>query len=163
MPLPDRRLPLRRSLSCRLRRHRKAREVRVAAESLVDGVLNRLSRVRDLRVIPRASSGRYSVSKDRPEAFARTVHTRFLLMGTVRASPPGFRVTVRLVDTSDARTLWEQTYDRPPAELPEIERTLTSAALAQMGVSVPRAESAGAEAECGGRSHVPPWPLSLEP
>ena len=52
----------------------------------------------------------------------------YLIEGSIRHSPDGLRVTVRLTDAEDLSQLWSTTYRRSgPADLPELGRTVAEA------------------------------------
>ena len=109
-------------------------ETHALAESVADALQARLARVKKLRVVPRSSSSQYLAAKEGPGDFASRIHARFLLTGTLRASDGRVVLSAQLADASADRVLWAQTYDRPEADLPEIERSVADAALAQIGL-----------------------------
>jgi serine/threonine protein kinase/tetratricopeptide (TPR) repeat protein len=76
------------------------------ADGLTDEVITDLLPMRSLRVIARASMMRYKGTDKEPAAVARELGVRYALDGSVRRSGTSLRLTARLTDATDGRTIW---------------------------------------------------------
>ncbi|MBX3702311.1 MAG: winged helix-turn-helix domain-containing protein [Steroidobacteraceae bacterium] len=105
-----------------------AQDQQYFAEGLSEEILNLLAQIPDLRVIARTSSFAF---RDQPElgvaAIARQLDVSHVLEGSVRKSGDRVRITAQLVDASDSRHLWSETYDREPRDLLAVQEDIASA------------------------------------
>ena len=74
-------------------------ELRYLAESFTEDLIDALSRVPVLKVIPRTGVARYRSSDAAPAEIAQTLAAGTLVDGTVETFADRIRVTVRLIDT----------------------------------------------------------------
>jgi len=97
------------------------------AEGVQDDILSRLGKIRDLKVISRLGTSRYTADKPRDfRAIARTLGVRHLLEGSLRRENNRVRLDVSLVDAKDGREVWSETYDRKLAEAINLQGELAS-------------------------------------
>ncbi|HEX8028174.1 MAG TPA: hypothetical protein VF491_06930, partial [Vicinamibacterales bacterium] len=82
-------------------------ESRMLADGLTDAITSGLSRFSYIRVLPRAVVER----QPRERAF-KPAGARYAVEGQVRKAGQAIRVTVAVVDTETATTLWTSSYDR---------------------------------------------------
>jgi serine/threonine protein kinase/tetratricopeptide (TPR) repeat protein len=76
------------------------------ADGLTDEVITDLLPMRALRVIARSSMMRFKGTDKEPVAVARELGVRYVLDGSVRRAGTSLRLTARLTDASDGRTIW---------------------------------------------------------
>jgi adenylate cyclase len=108
------------------------------AEGLATEVVGMLSRVPDLRVVPRAASvGRH---QDDPWRAVNDLGVRYVLTGNVRRAGERVRVFVELSDAADRSQLWSATYDRRLADLFELQDEIAEAIVVAFGGELLRAE-----------------------
>ena len=107
---------------------------RFVSQSFADGVSARLASQPGLRLVPAASASQFLTYRGRIAEFAKRVDALYLLTGSVRTEGQRVLVRVQLVDPGTNRAFWAQNFDRPATELPQIESSVASAALAQMGI-----------------------------
>ncbi len=115
----------------------EAGESGFVSQSFADGVSARLANQPGLRLVPAASASQFLKYGGRIGEFAKTVDASYLLTGRVRTAGNRVLVNVQLVEPLKNRTVWAQNFDRPAADLPQIESLVASAALAQMGTGGP--------------------------
>jgi TolB-like protein/DNA-binding winged helix-turn-helix (wHTH) protein/Flp pilus assembly protein TadD len=91
------------------------------AEYLSDGIteslINRLSRLPDLKVIATASVFRYKGKHPDLASVARELGVRAVVSGRISQRSGAFSVAVELVDARENKQLWGATYDRRSSEL----------------------------------------------
>jgi len=91
------------------------------ALGIQDEILTLLTRVGDLRVIPRNSTQRYAGSKATARQIGGELGVAYLLSGTVQRAGDRVRVNVSLLDAAGDRHLWASTYERSALEVFAIE------------------------------------------
>lgn len=87
------------------------------SDGLTEDLINRLSRLRHLKVIARASVFRYKGKRADLETVARELGVQAVVSGRVTPRPDGFSVSVALVDVRDQRQIWGTTYNRRASEI----------------------------------------------
>jgi serine/threonine protein kinase/tetratricopeptide (TPR) repeat protein len=96
------------------------------ADGITEDVIARLSKIRTLRVISRASVMPFKKREHSLKAIAAQLDTTTLLDGSVRRVGDRVRVVAQLIDADTDRYLWSETYDR---ELTDIFGIQTDVAL----------------------------------
>jgi TolB-like protein/DNA-binding winged helix-turn-helix (wHTH) protein len=92
-------------------------ETEYLSEGLTNHLINRLSRLPDLKVIGRASVSRYKGKNPDVRDVGRDLGVRAVVTGRVTQHPEGFSVAVELTDTRDRSQIWGAAYDRRSSEL----------------------------------------------
>jgi TolB-like protein/Flp pilus assembly protein TadD len=112
------------------------------SDGVTDAVIASLSRLNSprLNVIARTSSIRYKQSAAPLEQIGRELDANTVLKGSVARSGNGLRIDAELIRTSDARSLWRETYERSATELAGLENDLTEAVSTAIGLE--RADTA---------------------
>jgi transcriptional activator of cad operon len=83
------------------------------ADGMTEELIDRLSKVRGLRV-PAPTSSFYFKGKQKTVAeIAKSLGVAYVLDGSVRKSGATLRVAARLVRADDGYVVWSETYDRP--------------------------------------------------
>jgi eukaryotic-like serine/threonine-protein kinase len=105
-------------------------------DGVSDAVIDALSRLRSrrLNVIARTSSIRYKQSTAPLEQIGRELDANTVLKGSVSRSGGRVRIEAELIRTSDARSLWRETYQRSVNELAGVESDLTDAVSTAIGL-----------------------------
>jgi TolB-like protein/Flp pilus assembly protein TadD len=98
------------------------------AEGIEDEILDRLVKVRDLKVISHLSSSGFpaDVPRDLP-AISRALGVRHILEGSFNRTGDRVVLHAALVDTADGHQLWAQTYDRTLADVITLQGELATA------------------------------------
>ena len=115
------------------------------SDGLTEDIITALSRISGLLVIARASTFTY---KDRPtdvKRIARELGVRYVMEGSVRRAGARLRVTAQLIDAMTGHHVWAERYDRPLADLFDIQDEITRsvAASTQTQVQFAEAQAAG--------------------
>ena len=111
----------------------------------VDGVTESLttdlSRVRGSFVIARNTAFAY---KSRPmdvRAIGRELNVRYALEGSVQRSAARMRVTVQLIDTESGAHLWAERFDKPIADLFDMQDEIVAHLARQLDAALIAAEA----------------------
>ena len=80
------------------------------SDGLTEELIINLSRLKDIRVVPRTTSMQYKVTTKDVKAIGRELGTRYILAGSVRKFQDNLRIAVELVDVEADAQLWAETY-----------------------------------------------------
>ncbi len=80
------------------------------SDGLTEELIINLSRLKDIRVVPRTTSMQYKGTTKEVKAIGRELGTRYILAGSVRKFQENLRIAVELVDVEADAQLWAETY-----------------------------------------------------
>ncbi len=80
------------------------------SDGLTEELIANLAKLKDIRVVPRATSMHYKGSGKDVKTIARDLGTRYILSGSVRKFQENLRITVELIDVELDTQLWAETY-----------------------------------------------------
>jgi serine/threonine protein kinase/Tfp pilus assembly protein PilF len=80
------------------------------SDGLTEELIANLAKLKDIRVVPRATSMHYKGSTKDVKTIARELGTRYILSGSVRKFQENLRITVELIDVEMDTQLWAETY-----------------------------------------------------
>lgn len=86
------------------------RESDYFSDGLTEELIANLAKLKDIRVVPRATSMHYKGSSKDVKTIARELGTRYILSGSVRKFQENLRITVELIDVELDTQLWAETY-----------------------------------------------------
>jgi TolB-like protein/class 3 adenylate cyclase/Tfp pilus assembly protein PilF len=82
------------------------------SEGLVEDILIRLSKIKELKVISNKSSARYADSKKSLKEIGEELGVNSLVMGSIQQVENTIRVTAQLIDCKTENTIWADNYNR---------------------------------------------------
>ena len=91
------------------------------SEGLAEEIIDRLARLRGLRVVARSSSSRFRGSAQDLREVGRQLRATAIVEGSVRRAGDRLRITAQLVNVADGFQLWSQTYERQTKDVFEIQ------------------------------------------
>lgn len=96
------------------------------ADGLTEEMIAQLGQLQPTRlgVIARTSTVRYKDTKETAAQIGRELGVGYLLEGSVRRGGERVRVTAQLIQTSEQSHLWAETYERPLADVLEIQKEI---------------------------------------
>jgi TolB-like protein/class 3 adenylate cyclase/tetratricopeptide (TPR) repeat protein len=97
----------------------------IFADGLVEDIIARLSRFRELVVIARSSSFAYRGRTITPEQAGQELGVRYVLDGSVRSAGSLVRITAQLIEVATGRRVWAERYDRDVADLFAVQDEVT--------------------------------------
>src|SRR5208283_1707468 len=80
------------------------------SDGLTEELIANLARLKDIRVVPRATSMHYKGSSKDVKTIGKELGTRYILSGSVRKFQADLRITVELIDVELDTQLWAETY-----------------------------------------------------
>ncbi|HYN05945.1 MAG TPA: protein kinase [Vicinamibacterales bacterium] len=112
------------------------------SDGISEGIMNALSQLPSLRVVPRATAFRYrSASLDLKQVGA-DLGVRTLLTGRVIQDSNGLSIRVELIDAASQALLWGDQFNRAPHDLVEVQGQIAQAVADHLGVDVSEPERA---------------------
>jgi len=97
------------------------------ADGMTEALITELARLEALRVISRTSSMAWKASRRPLPEIARALRVDAVLEGSVATEGQRVVVTLRLVDAASERTLWSERFERPLADVLDLQREIASA------------------------------------
>jgi TolB-like protein/DNA-binding winged helix-turn-helix (wHTH) protein/Flp pilus assembly protein TadD len=94
------------------------------ADGMTDDLITELSKISALRVISRMSVMSFKQTHQKPAEIARQLGVDALVTGTVMRSPDRVRVSAQVIQISPDKTLWADRYERPHADIVNLEGML---------------------------------------
>lgn len=112
------------------------------AEGLTEEMIDRLSRLKGLRVVARGvSASLKGKGLDLREAASR-VNANLAVEGSIRRQGDRLRVAARLVDAAGGSTLWSQTYERELKDVFAIQDEIAQSVASALRLRVPQGNAA---------------------
>jgi adenylate cyclase len=102
------------------------------AAGLASEVIRALTGVPGLRVAPQLASFRLEQASD-PVEVAKTLNTRYVVVGNLRRAGGRLRVTVELLDAIEERVAWAQSYDRLMTDIFALQEDISKAIVSSLG------------------------------
>jgi len=95
------------------------------SDGLTEELIINLSRLKDIRVVPRTTSMAYKGSTKDARAIGKELATRYILAGSVRKFQENLRIAVELVDVDADAQLWAETYKGKLADVFDIQEQVS--------------------------------------
>jgi serine/threonine protein kinase/Tfp pilus assembly protein PilF len=95
------------------------------SDGLTEELIINLSRLKDIRVVPRTTSMQYKGTTKEVKAIGRELGTRYILAGSVRKFQDNLRIAVELVDIEADAQLWAETYKGKLADVFDIQEQVS--------------------------------------
>jgi serine/threonine-protein kinase len=117
-------------------------EIEYLSDGLTEDIINRLSRVPNLKVIARDSAYRYKGKPIDPQQVGRELEVQSILTGRVVQRGSGLSVSAELVDTRSRRQIWGERYDRAARDVQALQGELAQQIAASLRLRFPDGERA---------------------
>jgi adenylate cyclase len=104
------------------------------SDGVADQLIGDLSRLPGLFVIARNSSFAYKGKPVKEHEIGRALGVRYVLEGSVRKAADQVRIGVELVDASTGTEMWTQRYDRPFADIFEMQDEIVGKVVTTLGL-----------------------------
>ena len=93
-------------------------------QGIAETIINTLSQIRKLRVVPRATAFYFKGPKANPQAVASALHVRAVLTGRVLQRGESLIVSAELIDTATDTQLWGARYGRKLADIFDVQEEI---------------------------------------
>jgi hypothetical protein len=112
---------------------------------VTDSLTTDLSRIRGAFVIGRSTAFTYKGKAADLRQIGRELNVRYVLEGSVQRSANCVRVNVQLIETETAAHLWAERFDKPVADLFDMQDEIVSHLANRLGPELDSAEASRAE------------------
>lgn len=101
-------------------------DVEYLSDGIAETIINYLSRLQNLRVVPRSTTFQYKRKSLNPAEVGHELGVRLVLTGHVRQQRERLVVGTELIDTGRHSQLWGQTYDRKMEDVFSIQNEIAA-------------------------------------
>lgn len=95
------------------------------SDGLTEELIANLSRLKGIRLVPRATSMQYKGTNKDVKTIGRELGARYILAGSVRKFQDNLRITVELIDVDSDAQLWAETYKGKLADVFDIQEQVS--------------------------------------
>lgn len=117
-------------------------EMEYLSDGISESIINSLSRLARLRVVPRTTIFRYRESSADPIRVGRELHTRLVLTGRVRLRDDDLIVDAELIDTTRESQLWGGRFKRKVSETIDVMQEIAEEVSKRLRLKLNNQESA---------------------
>jgi serine/threonine protein kinase/tetratricopeptide (TPR) repeat protein len=96
------------------------------SDGITESVINSLSRVSKLRVVPRSTVFRYKGKQNAPEQIGQELNVRGVVTGRVTRRGDAFLVSAELTDVGRDSQLWGESYSKKLADIQGIQEEIST-------------------------------------
>ena len=94
-------------------------------DGLTEELIVNLSKLKEIKVVPRATSMQYRGSAKDVKTIGRELGTRYILSGNVRKFQENLRISVELIDIDTEEQIWAETYKGKLADVFDIQEQVS--------------------------------------
>jgi len=94
-------------------------------DGLTEELIVNLSKLKEIRVVPRATSMQYRETSKDVKSVGRELGVRYILSGNVRKFLDNLRISVELIDIETEEQLWAETYKGTIADVFDIQEQVS--------------------------------------
>ena len=105
-------------------------------DGLTEELIVNLSKIKDIKVIPRSKAMQYKGSDKEVKVIGRELGTRYVLSGNVRKFQDNLRISVELIDIETDEQLWAETYKGKLADVFDIQEQVSKQIVDTMLVKI---------------------------
>jgi len=106
------------------------------AEGLTEALIMTLAKIGRLRIVPRTSAMQYKGVRKPLREIARDLEVDAIVEGTVLRVKGRVRVTAQLIDVSEERHLWAESYDRDLSDVLTLQAQIAQAIASEVRVKL---------------------------
>jgi TolB-like protein/class 3 adenylate cyclase/Flp pilus assembly protein TadD len=115
------------------------------ADGITESLTTDLSRIAGAFVIGRSTAFTYKGRAADLKQIGRDLNVRYVLEGSVQRGGSRLRVNVQLIDAETGKHLWAERFDKPLADLFDMQDEIVAHLAAQLGTQLVEAEARRAE------------------
>jgi len=103
---------------------------------MADAVIGKMSKLKQLIILPTSSVVKYTDRAFDPIAAGRTLDVDAVLSGTVQHSGDHLRVAVQLITVSDGRTVWSEQFDQTFTDIFSIQDAISDSVARSLALNL---------------------------
>ena len=128
------------------------------ADSITESLTTDISRIPDAFVIARATAFSYRDKAIDVRQLGRELGVRYVLEGSIQGGADRVRFNAQLLDAESGAHIWAERFDKPRADLLDMQDEVTSRLARMVGVELVAAESRRAQRQA--KDTAMPWTSS---
>ncbi len=105
-------------------------------DGLTEELIVNLSKIKDIRVVPRSKAMQYKGTTKEVKVVGRELGTRYVLSGNVRKFQDNLRISVELIDIEIDEQLWAETFKGKLADVFDIQEQVSKQIVDTMLVKI---------------------------
>jgi len=105
-------------------------------DGLTEELIVNLSKIKDIRVVPRSKAMQYKGTTKEVKVIGRELGTRYVLSGNVRKFQDNLRISVELIDIEIDEQLWAETFKGKLADVFDIQEQVSKQIVDTMLVKI---------------------------
>jgi serine/threonine protein kinase/Tfp pilus assembly protein PilF len=109
-------------------------------QGIAETIINTLSQIRKLRVVPRATAFHFKGSEANPQAVANALNVEAVLMGRVLQRGENLIISAELIDTATDSQLWGARYGRRMADIFDVQEEIAKEISEKLRLQLTREE-----------------------
>jgi serine/threonine protein kinase len=106
------------------------------SDGITESVINSLSHVSQLRVVPRSMVFRYKGKESTPEKIGQELNVRAVVTGRVTRRGDAFLVSAELMDVTRESQVWGEQYSKKLADIQGIQEEISKAIAANLRIEL---------------------------
>jgi serine/threonine protein kinase/tetratricopeptide (TPR) repeat protein len=106
------------------------------SDGITESVINSLSHVSKLRVVPRSTVFRYKGQQNTPEKIGQELNVRAVVTGRVTRRGDAFLVSAELMDVGRDSQVWGDQYSKKLADIQSIQEEISKAIAANLRIEL---------------------------
>jgi len=100
-------------------------DVDYLSDGITENIVNSLSQIPGLRVVPRTTMSHYKGLQVQPELVGKELGVRAILLGRINKHGDDLSVQTELIDVARVAQLWGEQFDRKMSELPSLQQEIS--------------------------------------
>lgn len=109
-------------------------DVQYFSEGITEETLHGLSQVKDIKLASRRAVASLETRLPSPEAVKATLGVNYILDGSVRSDGVRFKVSTRLIKTSDGSIYWSETFDNKDSNIFDIQENISTGIVTALNI-----------------------------
>jgi adenylate cyclase len=105
-------------------------------DGVMEGILNNLSQIKDLRVLSRSSTDKYHESTPPSPQIAEELNVNYLVEASVFKSEDRVRITAQLIDARNDEHIWSKQYDREIQDIFNVMSDVSKEVASEIEVTI---------------------------
>jgi TolB-like protein len=105
-------------------------------DGVMEGILNYLSQIKDLRVLSRNSTEKYRETSPSSPQIAEELNVSYLIEASVFKSEDRIRVTAQLIDARNDEHIWSKQYDSEISDIFSVMSNISKAVASEIEVVI---------------------------
>lgn len=104
----------------------------IFADGLTEELISQLTKIRNLKVTPRTDIARFKHDNTNTKEIAKELDVEYIVEGSVRISGKNIRVNATLINATDNKSIWSESYDDNFKNVIRVQDQIASQIVSQL-------------------------------